>query len=226
MSETNKSTDRKRTAVIAGATGLVGSHCLDELLSSNRYEKVIALGRRKLSRENDKLLSLVVDFDQLDKVEGLADFDDVFCCLGTTIKKAGSKANFKKVDYTYVINLANLAKKVGATRFMVVSAVGANAKSGVFYNQVKGEMENSLKELKIPETHIFEPSLLLGDREEFRLGERIGEFVMKLARHVLRGGLSKYRAIDASDVAKSMVRFAESTSRQNVLVHQYADMKP
>lgn len=204
----------------------MGSHCLNELLSCDRYEKVIALGRRKLSRENDKLVSLVVDFDQLEKVEGLAEFDDVFCCLGTTIKKAGSKANFKKVDYTYVINLANLAKKAGAKRFMVVSAVGANAKSSVFYNQVKGEMENSLQELKIPETHIFEPSLLLGDREEFRLGERIGEFAMKIARPILRGGLSKYRAIHAADVAKAMVRFAESAHEQNVLIHQYADMKP
>lgn len=213
-------------ALIAGATGLIGSHCLDELLSSDRYSKVIAVGRRKLSREHDKLVSLVVDFDQLDNVDELANFDDAFCCLGTTIKKAGSKENFKKVDYTYVINFASLAKKAGATRFMVVSAIGADAKSSVFYNQVKGEMENSLKDLNIPQTHIFEPSLLLGDREEFRLGERIGEVVMKLARPVLRGGLSKYRAIHAADVAKAMVRAAGSANDQNVVVHHYADMKP
>src|SRR6056297_1188466 len=99
MASTDQISDDRRVAVIAGATGLIGSHCLDELLSSDRYKKVIAIGRRKLSRDNDKLLSLVVDFDQLNTADQLTGFDDVFCCLGTTIKQAGSKEKFRKVDY-------------------------------------------------------------------------------------------------------------------------------
>src|SRR5688572_23842014 len=124
-----------KTALIAGATGLVGHQCLRLLLADNRYDKVIAIGRRPVELEHPKLHQKIVDFDTLDQYQPDLNADDVYCCLGTTIKKAGSKSIFFKVDFTYVTKLASLASANGASQFLVVSAMGADAGSSIFYNK-------------------------------------------------------------------------------------------
>jgi uncharacterized protein YbjT (DUF2867 family) len=206
-----------RTALIAGASGLVGSQLLRLLLHNERYSHVIALVRKPLPMQHPKLEQRVISFDKLHLLEDIA-ADDVFCTLGTTMKIAGSKENFYRVDYTYVIQLAETAAKLGADKFLVVSAMGANADSVFFYNQVKGKMENTLRQMPFNAVHIFQPSLLLGERTQKRTGEKIGEFLMNVFSFALTGPFKKYRAISAEKVAQAMLQ-AALQNQSGVHVH-------
>jgi uncharacterized protein YbjT (DUF2867 family) len=151
-----------------------------------------------------------VNFDRLSDSASLLKADDVFCCLGTTIKKAGSQEAFRRVDFTFAYEAAQLAANNGAAQFLLVSALGANANSSVFYNRVKGETEDAIAALPFVSVSIFRPSLLLGERAEFRLGERIAEPVMKALSFLLIGSLRKYRAIEARTVAAAMIEVAKA----------------
>ena len=195
-----------KTAVIAGSRGLIGEILTKLLLNDNMYGKVISLGRRKLDISNPKLEQKIVDFNNLDKVE--LPCDDVFCCLGTTIKKAGSQANFRKVDFNFPANLAERSKASRAKRFLLVSSLGADAKSKVFYSSVKGETEAVIAQTGFETVHIFRPSILLGARKEFRMGELLGKAAMNVLGFMMLGKLKKYRGIQASTVAKSMIYYA------------------
>ncbi|MEH6944295.1 oxidoreductase [Bacillus sp. JJ722] len=199
----------KRSALIVGATGLVGSNLLEILLRSNTYKTVKVLVRNPTSLHHPKLTEIIVDFNTLDKQEEVFAVDDVFCCLGTTIKKAGSKEAFQKVDYQYPIKIAELAKKRRAKQFLIVSAVGADSHSRFFYNRVKGELELALKKMQLPSLHIFRPSLLLGKRNEFRFGERIGTIISPLFSPLLIGSLSKNKPIQANELALVMYNIAK-----------------
>lgn len=198
-----------KTALIAGATGLVGGHCLVRLLRAPEYGRVVALTRRPLATTDPKLEQRVVEFDQLGR-EGF-DFpqvDDVFCCLGTTIKVAGSQAAFRQVDFVYVVSLASLALGRGAQQFLLVSSLGANPKSPIFYSRVKGETEAAVSALTFEGRQIFRPSILVGERREQRPGERAGIAVMRGVSFAMLGPLRKYRPIAAATVANAMVRVA------------------
>ena len=198
-----------KTALIAGATGLVGGHCLVRLLRAPEYGGVVALTRRPLATTDPKLEQRVVEFDQLGR-EGF-DFpqvDDVFCCLGTTIKVAGSQAAFRQVDFVYVVSLASLALGRGAQQFLLVSSLGANPKSPIFYSRVKGETEAAVSALTFEGRQIFRPSILVGERREQRPGERAGITVMRGVSFAMLGPLRKYRPIAAATVANAMVRVA------------------
>ncbi len=195
----------RRVALIAGATGLTGRHLLELLLAESRYSRIHAIVRKSSLAAQARLEEHIVDFDHL---APLPKVDDVFCCLGTTIGKAGSHAAFRKVDLDYVASLATAAKQSGARRFFVVSAMGANAKSAVFYNRVKGEMEQALQRIGFSELHIFQPSLLLGERRETRFGERFGILAFTAMAPLMRGPARKYRPIAASAVARAMVKAA------------------
>ncbi|WP_299987281.1 oxidoreductase [uncultured Pontibacter sp.] len=199
---------RTRTALIAGASGLVGSHLLLMLLQSDRYSQVISVGRRELAIIHPKLDQQIVDFDNLKKSASELAADDVFCCLGTTIKKAGTKKAFYKVDHTYVTQLAEITLRRNATQFLVVSAMGADASSRIFYNRVKGEMERDIQALGFTSLHIFRPALLLGEREEHRTGEEISARIMKPLSMLMIGPMRKYRPIKAETVASAMLRAA------------------
>lgn len=206
-----------RTALILGATGLVGGHCLKLLLEDAAYGKVIAPGRRKMPMEHAKLEQHVIDFDRLDEAADLFKATDVFCCLGTTIKKAGSQAAFYKIDFTYVYESAKLAQENGAQQFLLVSALGADTGSRIFYNRVKGEVEAAVSSLPFRGVQIFRPSLLLGQRDEFRRGEQIAERAAKIFSFIFVGPLKKYRPIHARYVARAMVRIArEQPSGVNI----------
>ncbi|QRN95133.1 oxidoreductase [Archangium violaceum] len=194
-----------RTAVVAGASGLVGGSLLDTLLDSPRYREVLSLGRRPLSRQHPKLVQRTVDFARLAE-EPLPPVDDAFCCLGTTIKKAGSQEAFRAVDHDAVLAFARAAKQAGARRFLVVTALGANPRSRVFYNRVKGEVEEALKGLGFESLVILQPSLLLGERAESRPGERAAIVASRVLAPLLRPLGS--RPIEARTVARAMLALA------------------
>ena len=151
-----------KTAIIAGASGLIGKELLQKLVKSDQYNLIYVISRRLAGLDDKKIRELVLEFENISQLTFEEPVDDVFCTLGSTIKKAGSRENFKKVDYEYVVSLANLGKKSGATKFIVVSAMGANQKSTVFYNQIKGMTEETLKNIGFKELIILQPSLLLG----------------------------------------------------------------
>jgi uncharacterized protein YbjT (DUF2867 family) len=198
-----------RTALLLGATGLVGGHCLDLLLNDAAYSKVLTLGRRLLAREHQKLEHHVIDFERLTEFASLISAQDVFCCLGTTIKKAGSKENFRRVDFTYQYEVARLASQQRAEQLLLISSLGADARSSIFYNRVKGELEDAVSKLAFDGVHIFRPSLLLGERAEFRLGERVAELPMRYVSFLMVGPLRKYRPVTARAVALAMLKIAK-----------------
>jgi uncharacterized protein YbjT (DUF2867 family) len=198
-----------RTALLLGATGLVGGELLTLLLADADYRQVTVLVRRNLPRTHPKLAQRVVDFGDLAGTADAFKVDDVFCCLGTTIKKAGSQEAFREVDYMYPVESAKLAARQGAGQYLLITALGANARSSVFYNRVKGEVEEAIGKLPLKSLHIFRPSLLLGDRQESRTGEKIATAVMKPLAFLLAGPLKKYRGIQARTVAQAMLRTAK-----------------
>lgn len=208
-----------RKAIVAGATGLVGRELVHLLLHDPEYEEVMILVRKPVDILHPKLQTEVIDFDRLKE----ADIDmvgaDVYCTLGTTIKKAGTQEAFRKVDYAYPLVLGQLAKTGDAKRFMIVTATGANASSRIFYSRVKGETEEALKELELRELHIFRPSLLLGDRDEFRTGERLMGFFAPL----FKGPLRAYGPVQAQSVAAAMIRAAKE-GLPGVHVHESRDI--
>lgn len=202
-----------RSALLLGATGLVGGHCLDLLLDDPAYGSVLFLGRRPLPREHPKLRQEVIDFDRLrdhaDRVRG----QDVFCCLGTTIRKAGSREAFRRVDLEYPRGVAEIAARTGAERFLLVSAMGADPRSRVFYNRVKGEAEEAVRTLPFKEVVILRPSLLLGERPEHRPGEELAQRVLAPLSGLMVGPLRRYRPVEARVVARAMVRLAKGGAR-------------
>ena len=202
-----------KTAIIAGSTGLIGSQLLKNLLESNQYDKIIALVRKEIPINSPKLKQVIVDFNKLQLINDYLKCDDVFCCLGTTIKKAGSQAEFYKVDFQYCLNLAIESHKNGASNFYLVTALGANANSKVFYNMVKGKLENEINNIGFNSFYIFRPSLLLGNRNEFRLGEKIMQMIMKPFSKLMFGSMKKYAAIESKQVAKAMYCLAVSNNK-------------
>lgn len=200
----------KKTALIAGSSGLVGRELLLLLLENPKYGKVIALVRKKSSYQHAKLVQVEVDFNKLDDDAGhFKNVTDLFCCLGTTMKNAGSKEAFKRVDLEYPISLAELATKNNCSGFYCISAMGANSKSRAFYNRVKGELEETVSRKKIPSIYFFRPSLLLGYREEFRLGERIAIAFFRALAFIFWGPLKNLKGIPAKKVAAAMMNAAD-----------------
>lgn len=201
-----------KTALLFGATGLVGTELLRELLAHPAYRRVVAPTRRKLRQGHPKLDNPLVNFDTLERWSGKIECEDVFIALGTTIKKAGSQEAFRKVDFDYIVKSALLAKAGGANQCLLVSAAGVAPDSYFFYNRVKGQTEEAIKELGFWSTHIFQPGVLVGKREEFRLGERIGIGVSNLLRTINPGILGDYNPTRADVLARKMVVAAQGVS--------------
>lgn len=192
-----------KNALIVGATGLIGSELLQILKNHPYYQKVYVLTRRPLDISHERVVEIVASFDEI-KVDDLPQVDDIYCCLGTTMKKAGSKEAFRRVDFHYPVKVAEMGKGKGAQQYLLVTAMGADKKSRFFYNQVKGEVEEAIAGLGYKALHIFRPSLLLGDRNESRTGERMGQVVMQTVSPIMLGGLKKYRPIQGKNVAEAM----------------------
>ena len=199
----------KNTAVIIGATGAVGREIVNEILSGEYYNRVYILGRSSISKlpDDSRLEKIIIDFDNIDFDMDILENADVFASLGTTIKIAGSKENQRKIDVDYTVNFAKLCE--GKVRsFNVVSAIGANSKSKNFYNSLKGELEDKLKEMNLGTLRIFQPSLLISRRDDNRFLEEIFMKVAPIFQFVLKGKTKKYSPIEASLLGKVIVRFA------------------
>jgi len=191
------------TALLAGASGLVGGECLKRLIEAPEYRRVIVVTRRDLGEpvRHPKVSQRVIDFDHLGDDRDELRANHVFCALGTTIRKAGSKARFRRVDYEYPLRLAQLARMNDARHFSIVSALGASRSSPFFYSRVKGEVEQGLRAMRWPSLAIFRPSVIAGERAESRPLERVSE-------HLLRLAPATWRPVAASDIAAAMVAVA------------------
>lgn len=198
-----------RVALVLGATGLVGKAVTQELLGGDEWAEVRVLVRRPLELQHPKLKQICIDWEQLGQYkEQFAGGYAVFCCLGTTIKKAGSQEQFERVDLEYPLEAASIAQASGVKQFLVVSSMGAKANSGNFYLRTKGRTEDGLAAVCFHGLHIFRPSLLLGERAESRLGERVASVFMKALDFAMVGWLARYRGIPGAKVAKAMVNIA------------------
>ncbi|WP_079505536.1 oxidoreductase [Mesobacillus jeotgali] len=201
-----------KTALIAGATGLIGKELLRILLDAKEYEKVTAIVRRSVEIEHPKLDERIVDFSQLKQSKKIFAADDVFCCLGTTIKKAKTKEAMWKIDVEYPVEIARLASSQGAEKFLLVSSMNADPDSSIFYPKMKGKLEEEIKQIPFEMTAIFRPSLLLGDRDEFRLGEKTAAAVVTKIPFLFKGPLKKFKAIEGKTVAKAMYKIAQTNN--------------
>jgi uncharacterized protein YbjT (DUF2867 family) len=203
--------EKSGKALLVGATGLIGSYCLQALLKDHTFTEVEAWVRKPLGIVHSKLKIVLIDFPDISRIPA-TDASYIFCCLGTTIRNAGSQEAFRRVDYEYVVEMARLAHRSQVEKFLVVSSLGANAESSNFYLRTKGEMEESVINCGIPSVVILRPSMLLGRRNEFRPGEVIGKAVMQTFNFMFIGKMKKYRAIKAPDVAKAMVKLAKESN--------------
>lgn len=202
-----------KTALIIGSTGLVGSKLLNLLLESPHYGKVITFVKRDTGIIHPKLTQHIIDFDKPETYRELVVGDDFFCTIGTTIKKAGSKKAFRKVDFEYPRQFAAFALQNKVKQFLIISSLGADPNSGNFYLKTKGEIEDFLKDCNFESVAVLQPSLLLGNRAEFRLGEKVGAFFMKTLSFLFLGNLKKYRPIESETVAKALFAIAEKNNK-------------
>jgi uncharacterized protein YbjT (DUF2867 family) len=207
------------SVALFGATGLVGRHCLERLTAGAVGSPIIVAGRRPLSdlHRDPRIVEYVIDFDDLTAHRAAVRADAIICALGTTIKKAGSRERFRQIDHEYPLAIARLGLEEGARHFLLVSAIGADPDSRLFYNQVKGDVERDLCDLPYPAITIVRPSLLLGERDEFRLGEEVA----KRLRFVLPG---KYRPVHARVVAQRLVHESERT-RGGIRIIESSDLR-
>ncbi|AYN65921.1 NAD-dependent epimerase/dehydratase family protein [Euzebyella marina] len=201
---------QKKKAIILGATGLTGSELLNLLLNDDRYEEIILLSRSTVGFEHPKVKEFLGNLMNLKNFEEHFKADEVFCCIGTTKSKTPNKEVYRQIDYGIPVAAAELCKKNQIPTFLVVSAMGANDKSKIFYNRTKGEMENAVLALKIDNTYILQPSLIGGKRSEKRAGEWLFKQIMKVGNLLLVGGLEKYRSIQPNTIAQCMVWLANN----------------
>jgi len=209
----------KRKACVLGGTGLVGSNLLSLLINDRYYSVINVITRKKIPLQADIITQYIVDFNNLESVSRAFTVDDVYCCLGTTMKKAGSKEAFKQVDYDYVIKTARIAHEHGAKQFLVISAVGAHPRSLFFYNRIKGQMEKDVAAIPFEAVHIFRPSLLVGQRHEKRFLEDIAQHCTKPLQYIFKGPLKKYAPVEAKHVAYSMLQAAKA-QLHGIYVHE------
>ncbi len=196
-----------KTALVIGATGLTGKHIVNLLLESDNYQSVVIFSRRALGIDNPKLLTHIVDFDRMSDWSDLIKGDDIFSAMGTTIKQAGSKEAFYKVDYTYPANFIEIAANNGAARLFLISAPGVSTKSPVFYNRVKAQLEEYINTLNLEMKVYFRPSVIYGDREESRFAEKLGEHLLSFSSRWIPG-MKKFKPISGKELARAIVKCA------------------
>ncbi|GAA4305177.1 NAD(P)H-binding protein [Aestuariibaculum suncheonense] len=204
-----------KTAIILGATGLVGGLVLQLLLEDDRYEKVIVFSRRSCGVKHAKLEEYIVDLFNLEVSSGRFKADVVFCCVGTTKAKTPDQDMYTKVDYGIPVMAAQMCKRSNINTFIVVSALGAHVNSSVFYSRLKGDMERDVLAQKIENTFLLQPSLIAGNREEKRLGESLAKWVMRVINPLLIGKLKKYQSIEPETIARAMVWLDNNIYKEN-----------
>ncbi|WP_282075227.1 NAD(P)H-binding protein [Maribacter aquivivus] len=208
----------KKTAIILGASGLTGGLLLEKLLVDDRYETIKLFSRSRIEGLPNKVQQYIGNLLELEHFKNDFRADEVYCCIGTTAKKTPDKTMYKNIDYGIPVAAAILAKENGIPTYLVVSAMGANKKSSVFYNRTKGEMEQDVVNQGIPNTSILRPSLIGGDREERRVLEKIGLVLFKAIQPLFIGPLKKYKIINAESIAQAMLNLANTTSNTDVII--------
>ncbi|APY12341.1 nucleoside-diphosphate sugar epimerase [Seonamhaeicola sp. S2-3] len=215
----------KKTAIILGATGLTGSHLLKKLIEDNRYDNIKLFSRSKIEGLPAKVSQYIGNLLNLEQFKSQFKANEVYCCIGTTKAKTPNKDTYKQIDYGIPVAAAKLSKANNINTFLVVSALGANVNSTVFYNKTKGEMERDVLKQNIKNTFIFRPSLIGGQRKEHRTLEKIGLAVFKVIQPLFIGGLKKYKITASEDIAQAMINVANSTSVANVIINSNAIKK-
>ncbi len=208
-----------KSTLVIGSTGLVGSYLVQELLNSPNFDSVTTPVRKLSFDSHPRLNEIIFDFETESEIELLEPVNHIFCCLGTTIKTAGSKEAFRFVDFELPLRFAKWAEKINADSFSIVTAIAANSGSAIFYNRVKGEIEEALKKTTIPIIQIFQPSLIMGRRKESRFGENAVKGIMTLLNPLMIGSAKKYAGIHAQTIARGMVFYLDN-SRQGVSVFE------
>lgn len=201
--------EQEKTALIVGATGLVGNELLSILMDDGFYAKVKILVRHRTEIDHPKVEEIVDDFQHLSTLGDKLKADHIYCCLGTTMKKAGSKEAFYKVDFHYPLEIAKMTQAQGASQFLLASALGANVRSNIFYNRVKGEVEVAVSSVPFKGVNVFRPSLILGKRKEKRRGEKVATLFSYFLSFLLLGPLKKYKPIHARTIAQGMLKIAK-----------------
>ncbi|MDF4222232.1 nucleoside-diphosphate sugar epimerase [Maribacter sp. M208] len=208
----------KKTAIILGASGLTGGLLLEKLIVDDRYESIKLFSRSNIKGLPNKVKQYIGNLLELEHFKNDFTGDEVYCCIGTTAKKTPDKSLYRDIDFSIPVAAAKLAKANGINTFLVISAMGANKKSSVFYNRTKGEMEQEVLNQAIPRTSILRPSLIGGERNEQRLLEKIGLVVFKVIQPLFIGPLKKYRIINADSIAQAMLNLANTTSNTDVII--------
>jgi len=207
---------KNKVTIVAGATGLVGRHLTEKLITDDSYETIYIIGRRNSTLNSSKIIFYESDFNSFPSLT-LDKEIDFFCTLGTTIKKAKTQENFRKVDYYAVVNFAKWAEELNAKNFTVVSSVGANKDSRNFYLRTKGEMESKIQQYKIDNITFIRPSLITGKRDEFRFTEKLGEYLLIIFNILLIGPLKKYKSISAKKIASKMISYT-TENKSNISI--------
>ncbi len=202
-----------KKAILFGATGLIGQDLLGKLLLDEAYNEVLVISRKPITVVNTKLKQLIINFDELADYRSEIVGDVVFCCIGTTIKKTPDLTLYRKIDYQYPLDVANIAYANGAKQYHLISAMGADVRSRLFYNRTKGEVERDLQKVPFDAIHIYRPALLDGNRKEDRVAESLMTGLFKLINPILIGSLKKYRSIKIEKVADAMLNNANSNKK-------------
>lgn len=200
----------QKTAILLGGTGLTGSLLLDKLIADPTYTKIILLSRRESGINSPRVREYVGDLFQLEKYKEVFKADEVFCCVGTTSAKTSDRDVYKAIDFGIPVSASRLARENKIPTFIVMSSMGANPRSKIFYSRTKGEMEEAVLAQNISHTYILRPSLILGKRDEKRIGERAGAILLKMAQIFLHGRFRKYRSIEAGCIADAMMELART----------------
>jgi len=214
-----------KTAVIVGATGLVGRELLNVILAHDYYNRILIVGRRSPEIKDNRIEELILDFNKLadykDKIHG----NDYYCCVGTTMDQAKTKEGFFRIDFTFPMEFAKIAKEDPKfEKFNLVSSYGASPESSLFYNAVKGQLEEALKDLNLKTLHIYQPSLLLGARPHFRIWEELAKLASGVLSFFIIGSRLRFWAIKGSEVAEAMF-YVSKGEETGVHVHKPLEMK-
>lgn len=201
-----------KRAIVFGSTGLTGGILVELLLNDSRYSSVLVINRKPLSIKHQKLHEELVDFDELDRYEHLLKGEEVFCCIGTTKAKTPNESKYRQIDFDIPVTIAKMAASRSISTLVVMSSMGANSKSSVFYSRLKGEMEEAVRSNGIKNTIIIRPSLISGKRNEKRFGESVVKKLMNLINPLLIGSLKAYRSISPDSIAKAMIYLANHPS--------------
>ena len=208
----------KKTAIILGATGLTGNILLQQLIADNRYENIKLISRSKIDDLPDKVTQIIGDILNLNQFKSDFTGNEVYCCIGTTNSKTPDKTLYKKIDYGIPVSAAKLCKENNIPTFLVISSMGANKNSSVFYNRTKGEMEHAVQQQNIKNTFILRPSLIGGNRKERRILEKMALAVFKIIQPLFIGKLKNYKIIEPENIAQAMINLANSTSNAEVII--------